>query len=131
MAIKRLAMGLSIERYCAHRSLDFSGLLAVESVIGELVSAMHFPASRENTGKSWRLRRVMAMQLYRSRTDSGLPSGHFAAQSAKFPVPILRERPETDFLKTEAVRTHREVVDLVIRELSNVEALDTKKQLGH
>lgn len=40
-------------------------------------------------------------------------------------------RPETEPLKTKAVRTHREVGDLVIRKLSNVEALDTEEDVGH
>ena len=34
------------------------GALAVEAVIGELVSASHFPVSRENTGKFWRSSRT-------------------------------------------------------------------------
>jgi hypothetical protein len=34
--------------------------LAEEAVIGELVSGSHFPVSRENTGKFWRSRPLMA-----------------------------------------------------------------------
>jgi hypothetical protein len=38
-----------------------SRALAVEAVIGELVSASYFPVSRVITGKFWRLRLVTAM----------------------------------------------------------------------
>jgi hypothetical protein len=46
----------------SNKYLKIVELLAVEAVIGELVSFSEFPVSRENTGKFCRLRLLMAIQ---------------------------------------------------------------------
>jgi hypothetical protein len=55
-------------------ALEDRHLLAVEAVIGELVSAPHFPVSRENTGKFWCTRLVMAMRPSHYKQIQSVPS---------------------------------------------------------
>jgi hypothetical protein len=82
-----LLLCLQISKLNPQFSFVHNEFLAVEAVIGEPVSALSFPVSRENTGKFWRRRPRTAILASPLRWKfNGLPVNSLELKTGKFPA---------------------------------------------